>query len=196
MALRGARCLAQWLPRLAHPLAQCPSAQRRRLGTQDKAGFVGSDRTYGARRVWHDVLAEGAACGLHRVERLMREQALRARPRRRGLVRPGRPADSSQRAGSAVRGDGAEPEMDCRLHLSLDGRGFPSRCCRHRPVLAARRRLVDERHDTAQLVADALMMAIWRRGKPDTLSITRIRAANTAVSSFRSYWPIMASAAA
>ena len=45
------------------------------LGAQVKASFVDSDRTYGARRVWHDVLAEGAACGLHRVERLMREQA-------------------------------------------------------------------------------------------------------------------------
>ena len=44
-----------------------------------------SDRTYGARRVWHDVLEQGQACELHRIERLMREQALRARPRRRGL---------------------------------------------------------------------------------------------------------------
>ena len=47
--------------------------------------FGGSDRTYGARRVWHDILAEGGACGLHRIERLIREQALRARPRRRVL---------------------------------------------------------------------------------------------------------------
>lgn len=36
---------------------------------------------------------------------------------------------------------------------------------------------------TAQLVADAIMMAIWRRGKPDTCSIIRIRAANIPVSS-------------
>ena len=39
------------------------------------ASFVASDRTYGARRVWHDVLAEGVACGLHRIERIMRETA-------------------------------------------------------------------------------------------------------------------------
>lgn len=44
-----------------------------------------SDRTYGARRVWRDVLELGYACGLHRIERLMRNQALRARPGRRGL---------------------------------------------------------------------------------------------------------------
>ena len=55
------------------------------LGSRVRQSFVSSDRTYGARRVWHDLLALGRDCGLHRVERLMREQALRARPRRRGL---------------------------------------------------------------------------------------------------------------
>jgi putative transposase len=56
------------------------------------ASFVASDRTYGARRVWRDMLAEGFACGLHRIERLMRLQALRARPRRRRL-----PKDEGER---------------------------------------------------------------------------------------------------
>jgi putative transposase len=55
------------------------------LGSQVRHSFMGSDRTYGARRMWHDVLAFGHRCGLHRIERLMRSQALRARPRRRGL---------------------------------------------------------------------------------------------------------------
>ncbi len=54
-----------------------------------KGSFKDSDRTYGARRVWHDLLAEGFSCGLHRVERLMRTNALRARPRRRGLPKDG-----------------------------------------------------------------------------------------------------------
>ena len=40
--------------------------------------FKSSDRTYGARRVWHDVLAEGLSYGLDRVERLMRKNGLRA----------------------------------------------------------------------------------------------------------------------
>ena len=31
-----------------------------------RASFMGSGRTYGARRVWHDLLAEGVSCGLHR----------------------------------------------------------------------------------------------------------------------------------
>lgn len=65
-----------------------PSARSRQdevLVTSIDRSFKSSDRTYGARRVWHDVLAEGLCCGLHRIERLMRENGLRARPRRRGL---------------------------------------------------------------------------------------------------------------
>src|SRR5580698_11241370 len=53
------------------------------LGAKVRTSFVASDRTYGARRVWRDMLAEGVSCGLHRIERLMRLQALKARPRRR-----------------------------------------------------------------------------------------------------------------
>ncbi len=61
------------------------------------ASFIGSARTYGARRVWRDVLADGVSCGLHKIERLMRSNALRARPRRRGL-----PKDEGERSTSAV----------------------------------------------------------------------------------------------
>src|SRR5262249_34881933 len=77
-------------------LTRAPSARSRsdeRIGQQVKASFLASDRTYGARRVWRDLLAEGVACGLHKVERLMRLQALRARPRRRRL-----PRDSGDRS--------------------------------------------------------------------------------------------------
>jgi putative transposase len=67
------------------------------LTARVRASFVASDRTYGARRVWHDVLATGASCGLHHVERLMRAEALWARPRRRGL-----PADRGERCRAAI----------------------------------------------------------------------------------------------
>jgi putative transposase len=50
------------------------------MGRKVRANFIGSARTYGARRVWRDVLAEGVFCGLHRIERLMQAQAFRARP--------------------------------------------------------------------------------------------------------------------
>ena len=69
-------------------LNRSPSVRSRSdetVGQQVKASFIASDRTYGARRVWRDLLADGVECGLHRIERLMRLQALRARPRRRRL---------------------------------------------------------------------------------------------------------------
>jgi putative transposase len=67
------------------------------LAAKIRTSFIGSDRTYGARRIWKDVLADGVSCGLHRVERLMRRQALRARPRRRRL-----PPDQGERQAGAV----------------------------------------------------------------------------------------------
>jgi putative transposase len=69
-------------------LNRTPSTRSRSdeaVSLQVKASFLASDRTYGARRVWRDLLADGVECGLHRIERLMRLQALRARPRRRRL---------------------------------------------------------------------------------------------------------------
>ena len=49
---------------------------------------------------------------------------------------------------------------------------------------------------TAQLVADALVMAIWRRGKPDALLHHSDQGSQYSVSSFRSCWLTMALAAA
>src|SRR5512132_1426799 len=78
-----------------------PRSQRSRsdeeLAAKVRASFLASDRTYGARRVWRDLLAEGLSCGLHRSERLMRLQALKARPRRRRL-----PPDLGERQAGAV----------------------------------------------------------------------------------------------
>jgi len=69
-------------------LNRAPSARAKSddvLGAKVRASFLLSDRTYGARRVWHGVLADGLTCGLHRIECLMHAQALKARPRRRRL---------------------------------------------------------------------------------------------------------------
>jgi putative transposase len=77
-------------------LVRAPSARSRsdaNLAAKARARFISSYRTYGARRVWHDLLAEGPSCGLDRVERLMRLHALKARPRRRGL-----PKDEGKRS--------------------------------------------------------------------------------------------------
>jgi transposase InsO family protein len=47
--------------------------------------------------VWHDLISEGVSCGLHRIERLMRQQGLKARPRRRRL-----PPDLGERQADAI----------------------------------------------------------------------------------------------
>ena len=83
--------------RLTRPRSQL-SRSNEELGAKVRASFLASDRTYGARRVWHDMLADGVPCGLHRIERLMRLQALKARPRRRRL-----PPDLGERQASAVQ---------------------------------------------------------------------------------------------
>lgn len=93
-----------------------PSSARSRsdevVGAKVRASFLASDRTYGARRVWHDVLAEGIACGLHRIERLMRAQALRARPRRRR-----RPPDLGERPADAVAANVLNRTFEGRVRI-------------------------------------------------------------------------------
>jgi putative transposase len=77
-------------------LTRAPSQRSQddeKIGARIRASHIGSYRTYCARRVWHDILAEGYQCGLHKIERLMRQQGLRARPRRRGL-----PKDQGERS--------------------------------------------------------------------------------------------------
>ncbi|MET3763125.1 hypothetical protein ABIB28_003695 [Sphingomonas sp. UYEF23] len=49
-------------------LVRAPSARSRsdeEYAGKIRASFISSYRTYGARRVWHDLLAEGLSCGLH-----------------------------------------------------------------------------------------------------------------------------------
>ena len=143
------------------------------LAAKVRSSFLGSDRTYGARRVWHDVLADGSDCGLHRVQRLMRAQALRARPRRRGL-----PADSGVRSASVV----AENVLDRQFTAQAPNQKWVADftyiwTAEGWLYVAAvldlfSRRVVGWSMSatmTAQLVTDALLMAIWRRGRPDAL---------------------------
>jgi putative transposase len=157
-------------------LTRPPSARARsdeELSVKVHASFLASDRTYGARRVWHDVLAEGISCGLHRIERLMRQQALRARPRRRRL-----PSDTGEQSTSAIspnvldrifQAPSANRKWvaDFTYIWTVEGWLYVA------AVLDLfSRRVVGWSMSatmTAQLVTDALIMAIWRRGKPDAL---------------------------
>jgi putative transposase len=138
-----------------------------------RRSFLESDRTYGARRVWKDVLAEGMSCGLHRVERLMHKNALKARPRRRKL-----PSDTGLRVINAI----APNVLDRQFHAAQPNRKWIADftyiwTAEGWLYVAAvidlfSRRVVGWSMSatmTAQLVTDALLMAICRRGKPDAL---------------------------
>ena len=136
-----------------------------------RASFAGSDRTYRARRVWHDVLAEGLDVGLHRIERLMRTNGLRARPRRRGL-----PKDAGQRHAAPPNildraFEASAPNQkwiaDFTYIWTAEGWLYVAAV-----IDLYSRRVVGWSMSptmTSQLVTDALIMAIWRRGKPDSL---------------------------
>jgi len=140
------------------------------LVTAIDRSFKSSDRTYGARRVWHDVLAEGLSCGLHRVERLMRVNGLRARPRRRGL-----PKDMGERAAVSDNlldraFEALAPNQkwiaDFTYIWTAEGGLYVAAV-----VDLFSRRVVGwamKAEMTAQLVTDALIMAILRSSGPTT----------------------------
>src|SRR5207244_4066589 len=101
-------------------LTRGPSARSRRdevLSAKIRTSFADSDRTYGARRVWHDLLAAGVECGLHAIER-------------QGWLYVAAVLDLFSRR---VVGWSMSAAM------------------------------------TTELVTDALVMAIWRRGRPREL---------------------------
>ena len=113
----------------------------------------------------------------------MRSQALRARPRRRGL-----PVDRG------IRSVIADNVLDRQFMASAPSQRWVSDFTY---IWTAEgwlyvavvldlysRRVVGwsmQSSMTTQLVADALMMAIWRRGKPNQLLHPRTREANTPV---------------
>ena len=69
----------------------------------------------------------GFSCGLHKIERLMRSQALRAATQARPAERRRRTlglGDRAECARSPVHGGPAQPQMDCRLHPCLKSRGL------------------------------------------------------------------------
>ena len=123
--------------------------------------------------VWRDLLAEGVECGLHRIERLMRLQALRARPRRRRL-----PKDQGDRQMPIVPSNILDRQFeaerpnqkwiaDFTYIWTAEGWLYVSAV-----IDLFSRRVVGWSMSatmTAQLVADALLMAVWRRGKPREL---------------------------
>ncbi|MCA0271750.1 MAG: IS3 family transposase [Proteobacteria bacterium] len=142
-----------------------------KLVTAIETSFKASDRTYGARRVWRDVLEDGLACGLHRIERLMRINALRARPRRRG-----KPKDDGERSVIAdnildrdFQADRPNQKWlaDFTYIWTAEGWLYVAVVLDLFSRRAVGWSMKADRD--ASLVMDALMMAVWRRGKADAL---------------------------
>ena len=138
-----------------------------------RKSFLDSDRTYGARRVWRDVLAAELSCGLHAIERLMQANALKARPRRRQL-----PSDTGARPVTEL----AANILDRRFNAPGPNRkwvaDFTYIWTAEGWLYVAvvldlfSRRIVGwsmSASMTSALAADALVMALWRRGRPDRL---------------------------
>ncbi len=158
-----------WLTRSPSKRAQRDD----RLASEVRKSFFDSDRTYGARRVWRDVVATGLGCGLHAIERLMQANALKARPRRRRL-----PIDTGVRP----TGELAANILDRRFNAPGPNKKWVADFTY---VWTAEgwlyvavvldlfsRRIVGwsmRAAMTADLVADALIMALWRRGRPRDL---------------------------
>ena len=141
------------------------------LSAAIRSSFVRSDRTYGARRIWHDLLEEGYSCGLHCVERLMRQAAFKARPKRR---QP--PKDRGMR--SVIAANVLEREFDADGPNQKWVADFTYVWTAEGWLYVAAvidlfsRRVVGwsmSEQMTSQMVTDALIMAIWRRGRPDEL---------------------------
>ena len=145
----------------------------RQLLAQVRASFEQSDGTYGSSRVWRDLRAWGHPCSRERVARLMREAGLQGRRRRRRL-----PGDAGVRSASSVApnlldrqfeasGPNQRWVADFTYIWTAEGWLFFA------AVLDLfSRRIVgwSASHSmTAQLVADALIMAVWRRGRPTSL---------------------------
>jgi putative transposase len=118
-------------------------------------------------------LADGVECGLHPIERLMRLQALRARPRRRRL-----PKDDGDRQVTHVPANLLDRQFEAERpnHKWIANLTYIWTAEGWLYVSAVidlfSRRVVGwsmSASMTAQLVADALLMAVWRRGKQDAL---------------------------
>src|SRR5260370_1713189 len=154
-----------WLTRPRSPRAKSDEE----LAAKMRASFLASDRTYGAKRVLHDLLADRVSSGLHRIKQFTLLQALRARPRRRRL-----PPDLGERQANAV----APNVLDRAFEAPAPNRKWIADftyiwTAEGWLYVAAvvdlfSRRVVGWSMSAtmaAQLVTDALVMAIWRRRK-------------------------------
>ena len=156
----------EWLGR--QPSKRCVANDK--LTGLIRQSFEASDRTYGSRRVWRDVLSWGGRCGIHRVARLMRAAGLAARKKRRRS-----PQDVGVRPEHTIAPNLLQREFEADAPNKKWLADFTYVWTAEGWLYVAvvldlySRRIVGwsmKPEMTAQLVIDALVMAVWRRGKP------------------------------
>jgi len=132
-----------------------------------RRSFYDSDETYGVRRVWPDLQCWGHAIGRERVARLMRSLKLVARSRRRR-----QPVDKGVRLDSAIAPNTLDRDFTATAPDQKWVADFTYVWTREGWLYVAAvldlfsRRIVGwsmKARMTADLVTDALLMAIWRR---------------------------------
>ena len=135
-----------------------------------RRSFSDSGETYGVRRIWPDLKDWGHEVGRERVARLVRTLRLLAQPKRRK-----RPVDKGQRLESAIAPNSLDREFTATAPNQKWVADFTYVWTTEGWLYVAAvldlfaRRIVGwsmQARMTADLVTDALIMAIWRR-QPD-----------------------------
>ena len=149
------------------------SADNEKLTGLIRQSFAASDRTYGSRRVWQDLREWGHCVSVNRVARLMAAAGLIARRKRRR--RPGDAALSPQHtiAPNLLQRQ-FEADSPNRRWLADFTYIWTAEGWLYLAIVLDlfSRRVVGwsmKEEMTSQLVIDALLMAIWRRGRPNEL---------------------------
>ena len=157
-------------------LGRSPSCWQRenlRLTGRIRESFEASDRTYGSPRVWRDLHEWGEVCSENRVARLMQAAGLQARRKRRRS-----PTDTGVRPEHSIAANMLERQFEADAPNRKWVADFTYLWTAEGWLFVAAvldlysRRIVGWSMSgsmTAQLVSDALLMALWRRGKPDEL---------------------------
>ena len=138
-----------------------------------RTSFEQSDRTYGSPRVWRDLRAWGHRCSENRVARLMLAAGMQARRKRRRI-----PGDTGVRPEHAIAPNLLDRQFEAKGPNQRWVADFTYIWTHEGWVYFAvvldlfSRRIVGwamSSEMTAQLVTDALVMAVWRRGRPKEL---------------------------
>jgi putative transposase len=138
-----------------------------------RSSFEQSDRTYGSPRVWRDLIDWGERVSKNRVARLMSRAGLHARHKRRRY-----PADAGVRIEHTIAPNVLDRQFEANAPNQKWVADFTYVWTAEGWLFVAAvldlfsRRVVGwsmSSQMTAQLVIDALLMAIWRRGWPREL---------------------------